>query len=194
MALPSGLGRGDVHNDAAARIGRLAEADDEDVARDAEIFDRARQREAVRRDDAAVGLAVDEAVRSEILGIDDRAVDIGEDLELVGNARVIAVGGEAVADAAVAALRLDERFDHALRLGGFANPAVGKNGHACLLSACCALRKRSMEGRAFPWIVTLKLLGDCLARIPDLVIASEAKQSRAVYATLDCFASLAMTE
>ncbi len=28
----------------------------------------------------------------------------------------------------------------------------------------------------------------------QLVIASEAKQSRAVYATLDCFASLAMTE
>src|SRR3546814_17363565 len=119
---------------------------------------------------------------------------MGEDLERVGNARVIAVGGEAVADAAVAALRLDERFDHALRLGGFANPAVGKNGHACLLSACCALRKRSMEGRAFPWIVPLKLLGDCLARIPDLVIANAPKQSRTVYTTMYCFVSLALQE
>ena len=51
----------------------------------------------------------------EILGVDDRRIDVGEDLELVGDARVIAVGGEAVADAAVAALRLDERLDHAVR-------------------------------------------------------------------------------
>ena len=61
-----------------------------------------------------VGLAVDEAVGGEILGVDDRAVDIGEDLELVGDARVIAVGGEAVADAALAPLRFDERLDHAV--------------------------------------------------------------------------------
>src|SRR3546814_4765946 len=52
-------------SDLAARIGRLAEADHQDVARDAEIFDRAGERKAVRRDDADVGFAVDEILRSE---------------------------------------------------------------------------------------------------------------------------------
>src|SRR3546814_18654414 len=99
MAFPAGLERGDIDDDAAARIGRFAEADDEYVPRDAEIFDRAGEREAVRRDDAHVGLAVDDAVRREILGVDDRAVDIGEYLEFGRDARVITVGGEAVADA-----------------------------------------------------------------------------------------------
>src|SRR3546814_6543066 len=98
MAFPAGFGRGYVHDDPAPRIGRLAEADDEYVARDAEIFDRAGEREAVRRNDADVGLAVDEAVRGEILGVDDRAVDVGENLEVVGDARVIAVGREAIAE------------------------------------------------------------------------------------------------
>src|SRR3546814_3979005 len=54
MAFPAGLERGDIDDDAAARIGRFAEADDEYVPRDAEIFDRAGEREAVRRDDAHV--------------------------------------------------------------------------------------------------------------------------------------------
>src|SRR3546814_2460555 len=126
MAFPAGFERGDVHDDPAPRIGRLAEADDEYVARDAEIFDRAGEREAVRRNDADVGLAVDEAVRGEILGVDDRAVDVGENLEVVGDARVIAVGREARAAAAVAALRLAERFDHAPRPGGFVTPSIGK--------------------------------------------------------------------
>ena len=76
-----------------------------------------------------VGLAVDEAVGLEILGVDDRIVDIGENLELVGDARVIAVGRQAVADAALAALRLDERLDHRVLLRLLANPAVGENGH-----------------------------------------------------------------
>src|SRR5690606_41735044 len=58
MAFPAGLERGDVDDDAAARIGRFAEADDEHVARDAEIFDGAGEREAVRRDDADVGFAI----------------------------------------------------------------------------------------------------------------------------------------
>jgi hypothetical protein len=71
-----------------------------------------------------IGLAIDEAVRGEVLGIDHRRIDIGEDLELVGDARVIAVGGEAVADAALAALRLDKGLDHARCEGVFANPAV----------------------------------------------------------------------
>ena len=109
------------------------------------IFDRTREREAVRRDDANVGFAVDEILRVEILGIDDRRIDVGKDLELWRDARVITVGGEPVTDTAVAALRLHERFDHALRPGGFANPFVGKNGHGVLfLSGGARLRKRSV--------------------------------------------------
>jgi hypothetical protein len=105
MAFPAGLERSHVDDDPAARIGRLAEADDEHVARHPEIFDGPRQREAVRRDDADVGLAVDEAVGGEILGVDDRVVDVGEDLELVGDAGVVAVGRQAVADQSLALLR-----------------------------------------------------------------------------------------
>src|SRR3546814_7503462 len=81
MAFPAGFERGDVHDDPAPRIGRLAEADDEYVARDAEIFDRAGEREAVRRNDADVGLAVDEAVRGEILGVDDRSEEHTSELQ-----------------------------------------------------------------------------------------------------------------
>src|SRR3546814_17123891 len=88
----------------------VCSSDLQDVAGDAEIFDRAGERKAVRRDDADVGFAVDEILGVEFLGIDRGRIDVGEDLEFGGNARVIAIGGEAVADAAVAALRLDERF------------------------------------------------------------------------------------
>src|SRR4029453_3144439 len=109
MAFPAGLQRSHVHDDPAARIGRLAEADDEDVARDPEIFDRPGEREAVGRDDAYVRLPVSEPVRREVLGVDDRRIDVGEDLELVGDPRVIAVGRQAVAYAALAPLRLTER-------------------------------------------------------------------------------------
>src|ERR1043166_7974665 len=62
VALPPGLERGDVDDDPAPRIGRLAAADEEDVTRHPEIFDRVGEGEAVGRDDADVGLAVDEAV------------------------------------------------------------------------------------------------------------------------------------
>src|SRR3546814_1295519 len=80
MPFPAGFERGDVDDDAAARIGRLAEADDEDVARDAEIFDRPGQGKAVRRDDADVGFAVDEILGVEFLGVDRGRIDVGENL------------------------------------------------------------------------------------------------------------------
>ena len=65
----------------------------------------------------------------EILWIDGCRVHVREDLEFVGDARVIAVGRQPVADAALAPLRLDERLDHAVGLGLLANPAVGQNRH-----------------------------------------------------------------
>src|SRR5439155_25857270 len=65
VAFPFGLERRDVDDDAATRIGRLAETDHQHVARHAEILDRRRQREAVRRHDADIELAIDEARRRE---------------------------------------------------------------------------------------------------------------------------------
>jgi hypothetical protein len=111
------------------RIGRFAEADHQHVTRHAEIFDGAGERKAVGRNDADVGLAVDEAVVGKVLWVDERIVDVCEDLELVGDARVIAVARQPVADAALPPLRLDERLDHAVFLRLLANPAVGQNRH-----------------------------------------------------------------
>src|SRR5690606_25241473 len=147
MALPAGLERGHVHDDSAARVSRFAEANDKNVAGNAEILDRAGEGKTVWRDDAHVGFAVYETVRCKILGVDDGAVDIREDLEFGRDARVIAVGREPVADATVAALRLDERLDHALRPGGFANPFVGKYGHvfSCRYGARCASGQSGMR-------------------------------------------------
>jgi hypothetical protein len=132
VALPPWFQRGHVDDDPAPRVRRFAETDHQHVARHAEVFHGSRQREAVGWDDADVGLAVDEAVGGEILGIDDGVVDIGEDLELVGDPRVVAVGGQPVADAALPALALDERLDHARRQRLAADPPVGKNRHLAL--------------------------------------------------------------
>src|SRR5687768_6365321 len=91
VAFPLGLERRHVDDDPAARVGALPEADREHVARDPEQLDRARERERVRRDDADLALEVYEAARVEVLRIDDRRVDVREDLELVGAAHVVAV-------------------------------------------------------------------------------------------------------
>ena len=129
MPFPTWLKRGHIHDDAAAGIGRFTETDDQHVAGYAEIFDGPRQRKTVRRDDAHVGLAIDKAFGIKLFWVDDGAVDIGENLELIGHAGVIAIRGQAVADAAIAALRLDKRFNHAGRMGLLADPDVGQYGH-----------------------------------------------------------------
>ena len=82
VPFPLGLQRRDVDDDAAARVGRFAQAHREYVARNAEIFHRPCQREGVRRNDAHLSGDVDETLGVEMLGIDDGGIDIGEDLEL----------------------------------------------------------------------------------------------------------------
>src|SRR5208282_1070753 len=109
-----------------------AEADHQHVARDAEIFHGRGQHEAVGRHHADVGYAVDEAFGREFLGIDHGAVDIGEYLELAADARVIAVGGQAVGDDALAILLFDERLDHAAGLRHLANPLIRHDRHEAL--------------------------------------------------------------
>jgi hypothetical protein len=68
-------------------------------------------------------------LRRERLGIDDRAIDIGEDLELAADASVVAVGGETVGDHPLARLLLDEGLDHAVLLRHVADPFVRQNRH-----------------------------------------------------------------
>ena len=87
------------------------------------------EHEGVRRDDAGLAAAGDEAVVGEVLRVDHRVVDIGEDLELVGHAGVVAVGGQAEGDHALAPLRLDEGLDHAVLGRHAADPVVGHDGH-----------------------------------------------------------------
>src|SRR5207342_788713 len=85
--------------------------------------------------DADVGFDVDEAAAVEMLGVDDRRVDVGEDLEFARAAHVVAVAGGSVADDAVAVgggldLAGFERLDHALLFGHATDPAVGLDAHA----------------------------------------------------------------
>ena len=77
---------------------------------------------------------VDEALLVEVLRVDHRAVDVGEDLELGRAADVVAVARSAVADDLVAVGRKAhlaglERLDHAVLLGHAADPFVALDAH-----------------------------------------------------------------
>src|SRR5262249_7796941 len=110
--------------------------------------DRARERERIRRDDADVALDVDERVRIERFRIDDGRVDVGEDLEFVGAANVIAVTRRAVADNALAValahLPRLERFDHAF-MRHAADPLVALDAHGRCPCESSARRQRGAE-------------------------------------------------
>ena len=114
VAFPAWLEWRDITEDAGARVSGFSDADDEDIFWDTEIFHGPAQNEAVRRNDAAFCFTFDETFRIEVFRIDDGVVDIGEDFEFFGNACVIAVAREAVANDAFSFLLFDERFDHAL--------------------------------------------------------------------------------
>jgi hypothetical protein len=78
---------------------------------------------------------VDEAALVEVLRVDHRAVDVGEDLELGRAADVVAVAAGAVADDALAVGDLAhlaglEGLDHAVLLGHAADPLVALDAHA----------------------------------------------------------------
>ncbi len=91
VAFPLGLEGRDVDDDAAAGVGAFSETNGEDVAGYAEVFDRAREGEAVGWDDDVIVFDVKEVFGVEVFGIDDGAVDVGEEFEFVGAANVIAV-------------------------------------------------------------------------------------------------------
>ena len=81
LALPLGLQRRHVHDDPAARVGRLPDAERQDVARDLQPLDRARERERLRRDVAVVALHLDDVALVERFRVDLARPDVGEDLE-----------------------------------------------------------------------------------------------------------------
>ncbi len=74
-----------------------------------------------------------------MLGIDDGRINVGENLKLVGDANVVAVRRNSVADDAFANLAVGERLDHLVIERHFANPAVWLNGHPRLLFLVAAL-------------------------------------------------------
>jgi len=62
--------------------------------------------------------------------VDDRGVDIGEDLKLIRDADIVAIRGYAEGNDALAHLVIDERLDHAMLLCHFADPMIWFNSHS----------------------------------------------------------------
>ncbi len=93
VTFPTRFERRDVDDDARARISRFTETDAQHFARDAEVFDRTCQRERIWRNDGNVGFDVDERILCKVLGVNHRRVDVGENLELIRDPQIVAVGG-----------------------------------------------------------------------------------------------------
>lgn len=153
MPLPLRFEGGHIHDDAAACVGRLADADGEDVTGNAEVLDATCKGEGIGRDDADIGLDIDERLLIELLGIDHRAVDVGEDLELIRHPEVISVAGESVTDDTPVIggtdLAFNEGFDHPVFQGHFTDPVIRTDGHNPIIEA----EERSLRKVNFtdPW-------------------------------------------
>ena len=133
MPFPLRFQRRHIHDDPAARVGRLAKADRQHGARNAKKLDRARQRKRVWRNHADVTLHVNEAGFVKALGIDDRRIDVRENLEFIRATHIVAITRGSVADdfsfLVFPHLAGLERFDHAVRFGHAANPAIRLDTH-----------------------------------------------------------------
>src|SRR2546426_12188798 len=101
--------------------------------RSAEVLDGPRQGEGVGRDDAGVAFDVHEGLVVEILGVDDGRVEIGEQLEFIRAADVVAVARRAVGNDAMTVdlfhLPWLERLDHAALGRHSADPLVRLDAH-----------------------------------------------------------------
>ena len=84
------------------------------------------QHKAVGRDYANIGLSVNKTLRREVFGVDDGVIDICEDFEIGGAARIIAIRRQSVGNIAFALLFFFEGFDHALGAREFANLVIGQ--------------------------------------------------------------------
>ncbi len=86
----------DVDDDAAAGVGGFSKAYCHDVMRNAEVFDADGEGEAVGGYETGFAFDFYQIASVEALGVDDGAVDIGEDAVLARDADVVTVGREAV--------------------------------------------------------------------------------------------------
>ena len=133
ITFPFGFKRCDIHDDAAAGIGGLAQTDRQDATRNAEILHGACQRERVRRNDAVVAVEFDKGVGIEILRVDNRAVDISENFEFIGAADIVTIAGGTVGDDLLAIDLADqlglEWFYHAVLFSHATYPLVGFDTH-----------------------------------------------------------------
>lgn len=77
-------------------ISRFTQAHRQDVAWNSESFHCAGQSERVGRDDADIGRNINKAALIEIFRIDDRRIDIGENLELIGATNIVTIAGGAI--------------------------------------------------------------------------------------------------
>src|SRR6185369_15685351 len=96
VAFPFRFEWGDVYKNSAACISALAETDREDIARDPEVFNCAREGETVRWNDYRLTFEIDEVVLVKLFRIDDRAVDVCEEFELVSTTNVVAITRRAI--------------------------------------------------------------------------------------------------
>src|SRR5690606_15142151 len=133
VAFPFGLQRRHIDDDAATGIGTFSQADGQDAAGNAEILHRAGQGEGVGRNNAHFAGKIDKGLFIEGLGVDDGRIDIGEYLEFVGAAHVVAVAAGAIADDAVAIDRTNlarlERLYHS-SAGRLPDPTVVFYAHS----------------------------------------------------------------
>ena len=98
MALPLGFQRGDIDDDAAARIGGLSQTNSQDIARNTEILNGAGQRKGVRWNHADVALNMHKTVLVEAFGVHGRRVDVGEDFEFPRTPDVVTITRGAIGD------------------------------------------------------------------------------------------------
>ena len=117
----------------ASCIRTLTKTDCQHIARNAKIFNSTRQCKAVRRNNALRTFKVNKALIVKVLGIDDCAVDVGEDLELIGASNVIAVAACTVADDATCFILTNlsrrERLNHAVCFSHVFDPSIVFDRH-----------------------------------------------------------------
>src|SRR5690606_10054338 len=97
----------------------------------------ARQRKGVGRNDAYIALEIHEGLLVEALGVHDGGVDIGENLEFIGAADIVAIAAGAIAYDFMSVhfphLTRLERADHAA-LRRLPDPPVVLDTHTLYLS------------------------------------------------------------
>ncbi len=133
LAAPLWLKRRDIHNDAAAGVGALTNADGKDVARNINGLNRLGKGERIWRDHNVVaagfsGVDGDEEVVRKVLRVHDggaAAGGVGEDFELCSHANVVAVARDAKGHCA-GALRVVSEGDDP---HGITDLRVTKNAH-----------------------------------------------------------------